>query len=156
VAARPAATNRDEIHHSRYPTAIPKDPEFRQSCCSSSRAKACAHTSEIYKNTPLFSVILRHKYRSSPFDSLLVAVILVQRPLLRDKKSSQKIALRRRHCPGTKDHAAQAHAARAHAPDNPGAVAAALPTPRTSALLGTTVPVSSPDTFALLLPALAV
>jgi len=35
-------------------------------------------------HTPLLSVILQHEYRSAPFDALLVAVILVYRPLLCD------------------------------------------------------------------------
>jgi len=38
--------------------------------------------------TPLLSAIFQHKYRSAPFDALLVAVILVYRPLLRDETSS--------------------------------------------------------------------
>ena len=38
---------------------------------------------------PLLPTILRHYYCSEPFDALLVAVILVYRPLLRDETSSQ-------------------------------------------------------------------
>ena len=37
--------------------------------------------------TPLLSAILWDKYRSPPFDALLVAVILVYRPLLCDETS---------------------------------------------------------------------
>ena len=54
------------------------------------------------------------------------------------------------------EHTARLLFAPAHAPDNPGTAFTALPTPRASALLGATVPASSPDTFVLLFPALAV
>jgi len=38
-------------------------------------------------HAPLLSANLRNKYRPAPFDALLVAVILVYRPLLRDETS---------------------------------------------------------------------
>jgi len=56
----------------------------------------------------------------------------------------------------TKSHAVPAHAAPAYVPDNAGTAVTPPTAPRTSALPGTTVPASSPDTFALLLSALTV